>query len=183
MVGTVTGVEHPTPCINGTADRFRRVGARIVLLVGGVPIRDRASPRTGSGVPRVGPLIIRSQTGVARRAAGVIRNLRPRPCFSPPYEISYRAVKLPRVCASFGDALPAARSRFAAGRPKRSCQAFSGMISNPARAYLWLSSPTQGGPAEWLGEGWSSHGWFANYLALASCVSPEELRREDEAAT
>src|SRR6516225_535397 len=76
MVGTVTGVERPTPRVNLTADRFRRVGARIVLLVGGVPIRGWASPRTGSGVPRAGPLIIRSQTGVARRAAGVIRNLR-----------------------------------------------------------------------------------------------------------
>jgi hypothetical protein len=71
MVGTVTGVERPTPRVNGAADRFRRVGARIVLLVVGVPIRGWASPRTGSGVPRAGRLIIRSQTGVARRAAGV----------------------------------------------------------------------------------------------------------------
>jgi hypothetical protein len=43
MVGTVTGVERPTPRVNLTADRFRRVGARIVLLVGGVPIRGCAS--------------------------------------------------------------------------------------------------------------------------------------------
>src|SRR6516162_11873827 len=114
MVGTVTGVEHPTPRINRTADRFRRVGARIVLM-GGVPNRGWASPRTGSGVPRAEPLIIRSQTGVARRAAGVIRNLRPRTGFSPPYEISYRGVKLPRVCAAFEAVLPAARDRFAAG--------------------------------------------------------------------
>src|SRR5215469_4442480 len=71
MVGTV---ERPTPRINGTADRFRRAGARIVLLVGGAPIRGWASPRTGSGVPRAGPLIIRSQTGVARRAAVVIHS-------------------------------------------------------------------------------------------------------------
>jgi hypothetical protein len=83
MVGTVTGVEHPTPRINGTADRFRHVGARIVLLVGGVPIRGWASPRIGPGVPRAGRLTIRSQTGVARRAAGVIRNLRPRSNYAP----------------------------------------------------------------------------------------------------
>src|SRR5215472_14245182 len=104
MVGTVTGVEPPTPRVNATAGRLRHVGARIVLLVGGVPIRGWASPRTGSGVPRAGPLIIRSQTGVARRAAGVIRNLRPRSGrgFTPPYEISYRGVKLTRISGALG---------------------------------------------------------------------------------
>src|SRR6516164_1874983 len=43
-VGTVTGVEHPAARANGTADRFRRVGARIVLPAGGP-----AGP--GPGVP------------------------------------------------------------------------------------------------------------------------------------
>jgi hypothetical protein len=115
MVGTVTGIEHPAPRVNGIADQSRRVGARIVDLVDGVSIPGRPSPRPGSGVPRAGPLITRSQTGVARTEVGVIRNLRPRSGFSPPYEISYRALKLPRVSAPLGTVLPAARGRFAAG--------------------------------------------------------------------
>jgi hypothetical protein len=105
-VGTVTGVEHPAPRVNGTVDRFRRVGARIVLPVGGVPMRGWGRLRTGSGVPAAGPLIIPSRIGEVRLGAGVIRSqpvLSPSGSgFTPPNEIAYRGVKLPRVSAAFG---------------------------------------------------------------------------------
>jgi hypothetical protein len=103
MVGTVTGVEHPPPRVNGTADRFRRVGARIVLPAGGPAVRGPVSPVTGSGVPAAGPLIIPLRIGEARPVAGVIHSLLMRSPFgsgfSLPYEISYRRLKLPRVSA------------------------------------------------------------------------------------
>src|SRR5215467_5358551 len=115
MVGTVTGDEHPTPRINGTADRFRRVGARIVLLVGGVPNRGWASPRTGSGVPRAGPLIIRSQTGAARRAAGVIRNSIPSARFQSALRDFIPRCETSLSSCRVGALLPATRGRFALG--------------------------------------------------------------------
>ena len=74
----MTGVEFPAPRANGTADRSRRVGARIVLPAGGPAVRARGSPLTGSGVPAAAPLIIRSRIGAVRLAAGVIRNRLPR---------------------------------------------------------------------------------------------------------
>jgi hypothetical protein len=44
--------------------------------------------------------MILSQIGEARPAAGVIRKAKsPRLGFSPPYEISYRSLKLPRISA------------------------------------------------------------------------------------
>jgi len=102
----VTGIEHPAPRVNGTADRFRHVGARIVLPAGGVAVRGRGCPRTGSGVPAAGPLIIPLPIGGVRPGAGVIRSrLVLSLCgsgFAPPYEISYRGVKLPRVSAALG---------------------------------------------------------------------------------
>ena len=76
-VGTVTGVEHPAPRTNGTADRFRHVGVRIVLPAGGPAVWGRGSPLTGSGVPAVAPSIILSQIGEAQPAAGVIRKAKP----------------------------------------------------------------------------------------------------------
>jgi hypothetical protein len=73
-VGTVTGVEHPVPRVSGTADRFHRVGARIVLLMGGFAVRARGCLRTGSTFPGAQSLMILSQIGEARPAAGVIRS-------------------------------------------------------------------------------------------------------------
>ena len=121
----VTGVEHPAPRANGTADRFRRVGGRAVLLAGGLAVRGPASRLTGSGVLRAGLLIIRSQTGAARRAAGVIHShpvLSPSGSgFTPRNEISYRGVKPPRVSAGFGRSdlrcIPICRSSAGARRP------------------------------------------------------------------
>ena len=51
-VGTVTGVEHPAPRANGTADRFRRVGARIVFPAGGPAVRGRGPHLLGLGPQR-----------------------------------------------------------------------------------------------------------------------------------
>jgi hypothetical protein len=105
-VGTVTGVEHPAPRANGTADRFRRIGVRIVLSAGGPAVGGRGCPRTGSGVPAAAPLIIPLQIGEVRPGAGAIRSqpvLGPSGSgFTPPNEISCRGVKLPRVSAAFG---------------------------------------------------------------------------------
>jgi hypothetical protein len=155
-VGMATDVEHPAPRVNRTADLFRRVGARIVLLVGGVPMRGRGSPLTGSGVPAAAPSIIRSQIGAARRAVGVIRS---QPAFSPsgsgftpPNESSYRGVKLFGVSAALGAILPAVRCGFAAGgaafrrspagdqtRLDRSRQSSTG-VSAPYRAAISAGS-------------------------------------------
>ena len=73
-VGTVTGVEHPAPRVNGTADRFRRIGFTMVLPAGGPAVRRGGSPPIGSGVPRAGLSIIRSRIGEARPVAGVIHS-------------------------------------------------------------------------------------------------------------
>jgi hypothetical protein len=73
-VGTVTGVEPPVPRANGTADRFRRVGARIVLLVDGVPMAGPGFRLIGSTFPGAQSLITPSQIGEARPVAGVIRS-------------------------------------------------------------------------------------------------------------
>jgi hypothetical protein len=43
--------------------------------------------------------------------------------FNPPYKISYRDLKLPRVPAAFGPLVGAARARFAAGGPPSVAQA------------------------------------------------------------
>jgi hypothetical protein len=75
-VGTVTGVEHPAARANGTADRFRRVGARIVLPAGGPAVRGPVSPLTGSGTPAAAPSIIPLQIGEARPVAGVTHSQR-----------------------------------------------------------------------------------------------------------
>jgi hypothetical protein len=105
-VGTVTGVEHPAPRANGTADRFRSVRVRIVLPAGGPAVRGPASPLTGSGVPAAAASIIPLRIGEARRGAGATHSrlaLSPSGSgFSPPYDISYRGVKLPRVSAALG---------------------------------------------------------------------------------
>jgi hypothetical protein len=102
----VTGIEQPTPRVNGTADRFLRVLARTVLPAGGFAVRGRRYLRTGCGVPAVAPSIILSQIGEVRLGAGVIRSqsvLSPSgPGFSPPYKTSYRGLKLPMVSAAFG---------------------------------------------------------------------------------
>jgi hypothetical protein len=96
----VTGVEHPAPRANGTADRFRRVGGRAVLLVGRLAVWGPVSPLIGSGVPAAGPSIIPLRIGEARPVAGVIHSrfvLSPSGSgFNPPNEISYRGVKLPK---------------------------------------------------------------------------------------
>jgi hypothetical protein len=73
-VGTVTGVEHPLPRTNGTADGFRVTERRTVFPAGGFAVRGRGCLRTGSGVPAAGPLIIPLPIGEARRVAGVIRS-------------------------------------------------------------------------------------------------------------
>ena len=66
-----------------------------------------------------GPSIIPLRIGEARPVAGVIHSrlvLSPSGVgFSPPYEISYRGVKLPRVSAALRPLLRAALGRFAAG--------------------------------------------------------------------
>src|SRR5262249_8599434 len=118
-VGTVTGDKHPPPRLNGTADRFRVIGARTGGLGGGFAVWGRASLLPGSTFPGAQSLIIRWQTGAGRPATRVVRS---QPMlsscgsgFSPPYEISYRVVKLPRVPAALGAILPAARGRFPAG--------------------------------------------------------------------
>ena len=121
MVGTVTGAEYPALRVNQTVERFRRVGVRIVLPAVWFAVRGRGYRLTGSGVRAAGPLIILSQIGEVRPGAGVIRSqpvLSPSGSgFSPPYEISYRGLKLPRVSAAFGVLLPAAWGRFVAGGP------------------------------------------------------------------
>ena len=105
-VGTVTGVEHPAPRANGTADRFRSVGARIVLPAGRPAVRGPVSPLTGSGVPAAGPSIIPLRTGEGQPVAGVIHSRLVLSAsasgFTPPDEMSYRAVKLHRVSAALG---------------------------------------------------------------------------------
>ena len=75
-VGTVTGVEHPAPRANGTADRFRRVGARIVFPAGGPAVRGRGSRLTGSGAPAAAPSIIPSPIGAGRLGVGVTHSQR-----------------------------------------------------------------------------------------------------------
>ena len=96
----------PGPSRQWNGGWFRAVGGRMVLLVGGRAVRGRGCPRTGSGVPAAGPLIILSQIGEVRLGAGVIRSqpvLSPSGSgFAPPNEISYRAVKLLKVPAAFG---------------------------------------------------------------------------------
>jgi len=52
----------------------RRILDRAVSVAGGVLMVGREFPPTGSGVPAAGPLIIPSQIGEARAAAGVIRS-------------------------------------------------------------------------------------------------------------
>ena len=65
--------------------------------------------------------IIPFQTGAARLTAGVIHSqlvLIPSGSgLTPPNEISYRGVKLPRFSAAFGPLVGAAWARFAAGGP------------------------------------------------------------------
>jgi len=73
-VGTVTGVKHPVPRANGTADQFRVSGVRTVLPAGGFAVRGRGCLRTGSTFPGAQSLMILSQIGEARPAAGVIRS-------------------------------------------------------------------------------------------------------------
>jgi len=73
-VGTVTGAEHPAPRANGTADGFRDVRGRMVLLAGGLAVRGRGSLLTGCGVQAAAPLITRSPIGEGRLGAGVIRS-------------------------------------------------------------------------------------------------------------
>jgi len=81
----------------------------------------RVSLPIGSGVPAAGPLIIPLRIGKARPVAGVIHNrlvLSPSGSgFTPPNEISYRGVKLPKVCAAFRRFLAAAEGEFAADGP------------------------------------------------------------------
>ena len=64
------------------------------------------SPLTGSGVPAAAPSIIPLLIGAVQPVAGAIHSrlvLSPSGSgFSPPYEISYRDLKLPRVSAVFG---------------------------------------------------------------------------------
>ena len=102
----MTGVEHPAPRVNGAADRFRGTGGRTVLPAAGFAVRGRRYLRTGSGVPAVAPSIILSQIGEVRLGAGVIRSQSVLSLsgsgFGPPYEISYRGLKLPRVSAALG---------------------------------------------------------------------------------
>ena len=102
----MTGVEFPVPRANGTADRFRRVGVRIVLPAGGRAVRGPVSPLIGSGVPQAALLIIRSRSGAARPVAGAIHSRLVFSLsgegFSLPYETSYRAVKPSRVSAALG---------------------------------------------------------------------------------
>jgi hypothetical protein len=66
--------QAPGPRVNGTADRFRRVGGRMVLLVRGPAVRGRGSPLTGSTFPGAQSLMILSQIGEAPPAAGVIHS-------------------------------------------------------------------------------------------------------------
>jgi hypothetical protein len=84
-----------------------------ILPVGGFAVRGRVFLPIGSGVRRAGPLIILSQTGAGRPAAGAIHSRLVLSLsgsgFTPPYEISYRGVKLPRVSAAVGAILPAVR--------------------------------------------------------------------------
>ena len=76
----MTGVKHPVPRANGTADRFCHVGVRIVFPAGGFAVRGQGCQRIGSGVPAAAPSIILSQIGEARLGAGVIRS---QPVLSP----------------------------------------------------------------------------------------------------
>src|SRR6516164_8266597 len=114
-----TGAEHPAPRANGTAGGFRVIGGRTARLADGALVWCRVSLPIGSGVPAAGPLIIPLRIGKARPVAGVIHNrlvLSPSGSgFTPPNEISYRGVKLPKVCAAFGSLLAAVRGRLAAG--------------------------------------------------------------------
>jgi hypothetical protein len=58
--------------VAGVVAGTRRIGGRMVIMAGGVPMAGREFPPIGSGVPTAGPLIIPSQIGEARRAGGVI---------------------------------------------------------------------------------------------------------------
>jgi hypothetical protein len=76
---------------------------------------------------------------------------RPGRGFTPPYEISYRGVKLPRVSAALGALLPAVQGRFAAGGPPAAISVLyitaagsklPGMVINSVRrwvAALWAA--------------------------------------------
>ena len=164
----MTGVEHPAHRINRTVHRFRVTGFRTVPPVGGFAVRGQGCLRTGSGVPAAGPSIIPLRIGEARRVAGVIHSrlvLSPSGSgFSPPQDISYRAVKLPSVSAAFG-------------RFYLRCGAGLSQV-----APILVDDET--GP----NEGRSNGGFLLMAkrslrlicvmctLALAACVSPEELR-------
>ena len=74
VVGVVVGIQEPGVLTDGKGDGFPRSGGQIPILARGVPIWGRGSPPTGSGVRAAEPLIIRSQIGVARLGAGVIRS-------------------------------------------------------------------------------------------------------------
>jgi hypothetical protein len=52
----------------------RRIGDRVALMAGGVPMGGREFPLTGFGVPAAAPLIIPSPIGEAQAGAGVIRS-------------------------------------------------------------------------------------------------------------
>ena len=99
---------------------FRVTGFRTVLLADGSAVRCLGC-RTGSGSPAAPSSIIPFQTGAARLTAGVIHSqlvLIPSGSgLTPPNEISYRGVKLPRFSAAFGPLVGAAWARFAAGGP------------------------------------------------------------------
>jgi hypothetical protein len=108
----------------------------------------------------------------------------PGPRFQSATSISYRSVKLPRVCAGFrllclrhGADLPQVRRQ---ASPHRA--SLWGLVSNrPAHAcYAALNSgPGKGHRPETK----RSLGFVCAVcaVALASCVSPDELRRRDEA--
>jgi|SRR6516225_4364939 hypothetical protein len=117
--GAVGGTRDPITRGSGTADGFRVTWFRTVLPAGGFAVRGRGCRRTGSWVRAAGRLIIPLLIGEVRPGAGVTRSqpvLNPSGSgFIPPNEISYRAMKLPRVSAAFGPLVGAAWGRFAAG--------------------------------------------------------------------
>ena len=104
--GAVGGTRDPITRGSGTADGFRVTWFRTVLPAGGFAVRGRGCRRTGSWVRAAGRLIIPLLIGEVRPGAGVTRSqpvLNPSGSgFIPPNEISYRAMKLPRVSAAFG---------------------------------------------------------------------------------
>ena len=66
--------QAPGPSHQWNGGRFRRVGGRIVLLVGRVLMAGPGSRLIGSTFPGAQSLMILSQTGAARPAAGVIHS-------------------------------------------------------------------------------------------------------------